>query len=50
MYEWNKAILVYMSCMCNAGTRDLHGFLNVAWQTADERKKRKMGMKSDIVL
>ena len=30
--------------------RDLHDFFNVAWQTVDVRKARKIVMKSDIVL
>ena len=30
--------------------RDLHDFLNVAWQTVDVRKARKIVMKSEIVL
>ena len=29
--------------------RDLHNFFNVAWQTADIRKARKIVMKSEIV-
>ena len=30
--------------------RDLHDFLNVAWQTVDVRKTRKIVMKREIVL
>ena len=30
--------------------RDLHDFFNVAWQTVDVRKARKIVMKSKIVL
>ena len=41
---------IFMTCLhvaCRA--RDLHEFLNVAWQPVDVRKARKIVMKSKIV-
>ena len=49
MYESVDAIfddVVHAECRA----RDLHDFLNVAWQTVDARKACKIVMKSEIVL
>ena len=37
--------LVHVECRA----RDLHDFFNVAWQTVDVRKARKIVMKSEIL-
>ena len=41
-FQWH---MLHMECMAS----DWHDFLNVAWQTVDVRKARKMVMKIEIM-